>query len=82
MRRWSDGTLVQIPYVKPEPSKVSMGVKKIVRCVNDGRKFKTQKAAASHYGISQTSVGKSIKEHRPTCDGLWFVREYSREEAE
>ena len=78
MRRWSEGTLIQIPYVKPEPSKARLNGKKIIRCTNDGREFKTQKAAASHYGISPTAVGQSIKKRRATRDGLWFVNDYSR----
>ncbi len=71
MRRWSDGTLVQVPYVKPGNAKPET----VVRCVNDGREFPTIGAAAAAYGYAHSTVRHSIVNCKPTRGGLRFVRD-------
>lgn len=45
---------------------------KSVRCINDGKIFKSRREAAAHYGISASLVTKVIIERRKTYNGLMF----------
>lgn len=45
----------------------------VVRCVNTGKVYDTMKEASWDYGISRSSVSKSVKTHRPVKGFLFEI---------
>ena len=78
MRRWSDGTLIQVPYVKPDkPAGGKPSVRNGFYCVETGESFPDAKSAAEYAGITAGNVYGSVHSGHKGGEYHWRrVREW------